>query len=265
MRFDVVVAGAGPVGLMLASELGLRGVSVLVVERLAEPDLTIKAGAINVPSYEALVRRGLRDTLERSQERMLEKMAGMFGPSGTPDLAAMRERMRTIGGHFGGLFKLDPTRVDPADPDLIGIDNGTITGVAQQEIERILIERAEELGVEIVRGRSVVHFEQSDVDVAVRLDDGATVSGKWLLGCDGGRSTVRKLAGFDFPGTEPTITGHQAMVDMPDADKLPKGWNRTPVGMLVHGPMAGRILLVQFDGPPPDRDAPVTQEELRAS
>lgn len=94
---------------------------------------------------------------------------------------------------------------------------------------------------------------------------GESVHAHWLVGCDGGRSTVRKLAGFAFPGTDPQITGHQALVEMTGSEALRPGWNPTDTGMYVHGPMPGRILTVEFDGPPADREAEVTARELQAS
>src|SRR5689334_8998173 len=92
MTYDVVVAGAGPVGLLVASELALRGVRVLVVERLTEPDLTIKAGSINVPTAEALDRRGLLPELRAVRAAMLERL----GFAGT--------RQPRLAGHFGGIW-----------------------------------------------------------------------------------------------------------------------------------------------------------------
>jgi hypothetical protein len=86
-----------------------------------------------------------------------------------------------------------------------------------------------------------------------------------MVGCDGGRSTVRKLAGFRFPGTPAEITAYSAMVQIDDAGKLVPGWNRTPAGTYVYGPGPNRVLVVQFKGPPVDRDAPVTPEELQTS
>ncbi len=105
----------------------------------------------------------------------------------------------------------------------------------------------------------------ADADGVTVDVDGTSIRAGWLIGCDGGRSTVRTLAGFAFPGTDPTITGHQAIVDIVDPEQLPSGWNRTPKGMLVHGPVPGRILTVEYDGVPLDRDAPITLEELQAS
>jgi hypothetical protein len=108
-------------------------------------------------------------------------------------------------------------------------------------------------------------FVDDGAGVTVELADGSRIRTDWLVGCDGGRGIVRTLAEFDFPGTEPTITGHQAIVDIEGADKLPLGWNRMLKGMLVYGPVPGRILTVENDGPPIDRDAPITVEELETS
>src|SRR3954452_21286611 len=99
MSYDVVVAGAGPVGLMVAGELALYGVRVLVVERLAEPDMTIKAGSITVPTVEALQWRGMLPQLEAAQERSMAKLREFLraqaGPGATPPRFA---------GHFAGIM-----------------------------------------------------------------------------------------------------------------------------------------------------------------
>ncbi|TDQ04585.1 FAD-dependent oxidoreductase [Labedaea rhizosphaerae] len=257
--YDVVVAGAGPVGLMLACELRLRGVSTLVLDPLAERSDTIKAGAINVPTAEAFYRRGLLAPLSTA---VMERTAELL-----PEVRKMFERggMKKIGGHFAGLFKLDPTRLDPADPDVVASDKATaIVAVAQQQIEELLEKHALELGVELRRGCALTSFTARADGVTVHTGQG-DVEAAWLVGCDGGRSTVRKTAGFDFPGTAPTITGHQAIVDIDGAELLGVGWQRVPDGMYVHGPIKGRILTVEFDGPPADRDDPVTAQELENS
>lgn len=261
MAYDVVVAGAGPVGLMLACELRLRGVNTLVLERLTEPSETIKAGSINVPTAEALYRRGLLPALEEVQRAGFAKMAEFMKSLGaeTPSGAAPPKR---FGGHFAGLWKLDPERLDPEDPDVVDSPALGVMLVPQQELERVLGERAAELGVEVRRGcevRGVTAYEDH-VEVAV---GGEPVTASYVVGCDGGRSTVRKAAGFDFPGTDPTITGHQAICTLADGEKLRPGWNRTPYGLVVHGPVPGRVLCVDFSGAPAERDTPVTVEELR--
>lgn len=280
--YDVVVAGGGPVGLMLACELRLAGTSVLVIERLTEVDQTVKAGSINTPSVEAFYRRGLLPALEDIHAQAMEKFAQFTRqrrPGGPPtngevptngkapaDSAAPARTPLRIAGHFAGIM-LSLDRFDPADdPDFA--DRGPVDKAAlvpQAALEHVLGERAAELGVELRRGVELTGFDTDEHGVTVHTDGGAPIRTGWLVGCDGGRSTVRRLAGFDFPGTAPEITGHQAMVEMTGSEALNTGWNRTTVGTYVHGPVPGRILTVEFDGPPADRQSPVTAEELQAS
>ncbi|MFF0969299.1 FAD-dependent monooxygenase [Streptomyces sp. NPDC003703] len=285
--YDVVVAGAGPVGLFLACELRLGGARVLVAERLAEVDETIKAGAINTPSAVALYRRGLLPEVtrvwEQSAARILafmranapqgQEQEGQEGQEGQGGEAGPQDRMPPkFAGHFAGIM-LDAALFDESDPAYadLGPAADAGLGVPQAELERILAARAAESGVEVRRGVALTGFrDHGDDGVTVELApvDGSAprrVSAGWLVGCDGGRSTVRKLAGFDFPGTDPEITGYQAIADLTGAEKLGKGWNTTEVGTYVHGPFPGRVLTVEFDGPPADRSAPVTPEELQAS
>lgn len=251
--FDVVVAGAGPVGLMLACELRLAGVHVLVVDRLTEPDPTIKAGSINIPTAQAFDRRGLLPHLTERHRALMARLA--------PANPAPAGRDRPVG-HFAGIWinQADVDDADPAFAELGPVQEATI--VPQQGIEEILTARATELDIPIRRGTAVTGFTDDSDSVTVWLDDTA-VRASWLVGCDGGRSTVRKLAGFDFPGVDPLITGHQAIVEMRGAEALQRGWSCTDTGIYVYGPMPGRILTVQFDGPPADRTTPVTAAELQ--
>ncbi|MGW2615238.1 FAD-dependent monooxygenase [Streptomyces sp. NPDC001500] len=310
-KYDVLVAGAGPVGLMLACELALGGARTLVVERLTEVDETVKAGAINVPTAVALYRRGLLPALTRVQEAAMQRFAefrriqagatgaqagaGVAGRAGTaagaafgaaataavpaPGAPAAATATATaaaapaprvvppprFAGHFAGIM-LHADRLDESDPAFTGL--GPVDGIGlipQAALERLLGERARELGVEVRRGVELTGFDADDDGVTVRLTPGREVRAGWLVGCDGGRSTVRKLAGFDFPGTPPEITGYQALADLTGAEELPSGWQTTDVGTYAHGPMPGRILTVEFDGPPAARDTPVTAAELQAS
>jgi 2-polyprenyl-6-methoxyphenol hydroxylase-like FAD-dependent oxidoreductase len=267
MTFDVVVAGGGPVGLTLAAELRLGGVSVLVVERRTEIDRTIKAGSIALPAAQALARRGLADALGEVQRGILQAMLAKPGetPPGERELTEIRRRGRRIGGHFSGLFKLDPSRVDPADPDFRLHEDAVHSLIPQRQLEEILGEFAASVGVEVRRGQEVRGFDQDGEGVTVTLADGSELRAAYLVGCDGGRSAVRKLAGFDFPGTDGEITGRQAMVELDDGDELPIGWNRVPGGMLVAGPGPNRVLTVEFGGRPADRGGEVTAEEIQGS
>ncbi|GAA3787986.1 FAD-dependent monooxygenase [Streptomyces coacervatus] len=266
--YDVVVAGAGPVGLLLGCELRLGGAQVLVVERLAEVDETIKAGSINLPSAEALYRRGLLPALAAVQEEAMRAFRKFRRAQGEDEDAPPPPR---FAGHFAGIW-LHGELLDETDPEFAGSGPAERVGfVPQATLERILARRAEELGVEVRRRVELTGFEADEEQVVVQLtrtDDLSvteTVGAGWLVGCDGGRSVVRKLAGFDFPGTDPEITGYQALVEMTGAEGLKSGWNTTDVGTYVHGPMPGRILTVEFDGPPADRQSPITARELEGS
>ncbi|MEV5647980.1 FAD-dependent monooxygenase [Nocardia sp. NPDC052254] len=256
--FDVVVAGAGPVGLMLACELRLAGVDVLVVERLPELDRTIKAGAINVPTAQAFDRRGLLPELLARQQVAIEAIRAFAGPSTIP---ADRP---PIAGHFAGIM-LPFDVIDGDDPDFAGVGPAALTMlVNQQGIEEILGARAAELGVVVRRGLELTGLTDDGKGVTVHCG-AESMRAAWLVGCDGGRSVVRKLAGFDFPGIDPEITGRQAVVEMSDTEGLQLGWNDTDNGIYVYGPTPGRFLTVELDGPPAERDAPVTAAELEAS
>ncbi|MFJ4653557.1 FAD-dependent monooxygenase [Nocardia sp. NPDC088792] len=263
---DVVIAGAGPVGLMLAGELRLAGVDVIVLERLAEPDLTIKAGSINVPTAQALGRRGLSPELAAAQEEGRRQMAKFFAGAAPRSGAAAptMPKRQGVGAHFAGIM-LWADNLDPEEPAFADLGPAADNRVlSQQDIEAILARWVGELGVPVRRGVEVRGF--TDDGVGVTIDTGAgAIRASWLVGCDGGRSTVRKLAGFDFPGLGPEITGHQAVVEMTGHENVPVGWHDTPTGVYVLGPMPGRFLTVEFDGPPADRDTPITAIELENS
>ncbi|MBH1936741.1 FAD-dependent oxidoreductase [Streptomyces sp. AV19] len=260
---DVVVAGAGPTGLTLACELALAGVKVLVLERRTGVDATIKAGAINSPSAEAYYRRGLLPALAEIQREALGRF-GSFAARARETGAGDPRPAPRFAGHFAAL-PLDGRLLDASDPEFGDPGPAAAVGLVPQErLERLLEARASELGAEIRRGVEIEGFDADEDGVTVRTGAGPVRTG-WLVGCDGGRSTVRKAAGFDFPGTDPEITGRQALVEMEGAEALGAGWRTTETGHYVHGPMPGRILTVEFDGPPADRESPVTAEELEDS
>ncbi|MFG2873613.1 FAD-dependent monooxygenase [Streptomyces sp. NPDC048337] len=208
---DVVVAGGGPVGLMLACELRLGGARVVVLERRTDVDRTIKAGSINTPTAEAFHRRGLLPALAEVQQRAVERFQAFMRdrPGGTPDGQPPRTPPR-FAGHFAGIM-LTGALLDEADPDFAQAGPaGEVGLVPQQEVERLLGERAARLGVELRRGVELTGFDAEDDGVEIRTapvggGPDRTIRAGWLVGCDGGRSTVRKLAGFAFPGTDPQI------------------------------------------------------------
>jgi 2-polyprenyl-6-methoxyphenol hydroxylase-like FAD-dependent oxidoreductase len=251
---DVTVVGAGPVGLVLAAELALAGASVQVLERRPEPDEAMKAQSINMPTAEALDRRGLLPAAEQVQREVLERQGSFSRKVGDTRFT----------GHFAGMV-LEADLVDWSDPDLAA--HTAAAGarmVPQPELVALLAEHVARLGVPVRRGVEVTALEDTGDGVLVGTTAGPMRTG-WLTGCDGGHSAVRRLAGIDFPGTDPELTGYQAVVDIADPEKLENGWAWSSQGVYRCGPQPGRVTTVEFDNPPADRSAPVTLEELQAS
>src|SRR5689334_20922835 len=166
--FDVIIAGCGPTGAMLAAELRLHDVRVLVLERETEPASFVRIVGLHIRSIEIMAMRGLL-------ERILE-----------------RGRRRPAGGFFAAIDKPVPEGLDSAHAYLLGIP--------QPVIVHLLEERAIELGAQVRRGCTVTDFEQEDDYVTVELADGEQLRSRYLVGCDGSRSAVRKLLGVGFPG-----------------------------------------------------------------
>jgi 2-polyprenyl-6-methoxyphenol hydroxylase-like FAD-dependent oxidoreductase len=177
----VVIAGGGPTGLMLAGELALAGVDVAIVERRASQDLPgSRAGGLHSRTIEVLDQRGIADRfLTEGQTAQVAAFAG------TPlDISDFPTR------HNYGL------------------------GLWQNHIERILADWIGELAVQFYRGRDVTGFAQDDTGVDVELSDGQSLRADYLVGCDGGRSLVRKAAGIEFPGWDPTTSSLIAEVEL---------------------------------------------------
>jgi 2-polyprenyl-6-methoxyphenol hydroxylase-like FAD-dependent oxidoreductase len=186
-KHAVLIAGAGPTGLMLAGELALAGVDVAIVERRATQELAgSRAGGLHSRTIEVLDQRGIADRF--LAEGQIAQVAGFAGV--TFDISGF------------------PTR------------HGYGLGLWQNHIERILAGRIGELHVPIHRGREVTGFVQDNTGVDVALSDGQSLRAEYLVGCDGGRSLVRKMAGIDFPGWDPTTSALIAEVEMTDEPEL---------------------------------------------
>ncbi len=171
--FDVIIAGCGPTGAMLAAELRLHDVRVLVLEKETEPTSFVRIVGLHIRSIELMAMRGL-----------LDRILG-------------HGRQRPAGGFFAAIGKPAPSGLDSAHAYLLGIP--------QPVIERLLEEQATELGAHVRRGATVTGFAQDDDGVTVELAGGEQLRARYLVGCDGARSTVRKLLGVGFPG-EPART-----------------------------------------------------------
>jgi 2-polyprenyl-6-methoxyphenol hydroxylase-like FAD-dependent oxidoreductase len=258
---DVVVIGAGPVGLMLACELRLGGASVVVLDRRTDIDPTVKSQVLNTASMISLQRRGLLPDLLRIEELNVADLARM-AEQRSPGTATAKAPPRT--GHFAAIM-LSRDLLDESDPDLAGHALPELFGlVRQQQLEALLAQRASGLGADIRRGVEMRDFHAGPDAVRVTTSQ-AAVTGRWLVGCDGGRSMVRSGLCIEFPGTSPQITAYQAILEMDGTEALTFGWHATDTGVYAYGPNPGRILVVEFDGSPADRDAPVTVAEVQAA
>jgi 2-polyprenyl-6-methoxyphenol hydroxylase-like FAD-dependent oxidoreductase len=256
-RVDVVVAGAGPVGLLMAIELKLAGARPVVLERSAEPSRTLKAESLGTLAGEALARRGMANAIAAEEARSQQAVADFMREAG----AVPTDHGSKFDGHFGGLFLI--RRNAQREPDR------RPRAVRQDGLEAMLTARAQALGIEIRRQHEITGFEQDADGVTVHWTapaDGGDLRCSYLVGCDGGRSLIRKMAGFGFPGHDPTLTGWKATAEVDRPERLlPLGWQRTPTGLFASGPFPGRLLIIEFAGPPANRAAPVTREEIEAA
>ncbi|HEY7482304.1 MAG TPA: FAD-dependent monooxygenase [Gemmatimonadales bacterium] len=196
----VVIAGGGPTGLMLAGELALARIDVAIVERRASQDLPgSRAGGLHARTIEVFDQRGI-------SERFLAE-----------------GKKAQVAGFAATTFDISdfPTRHP------YGL------GLWQNHIERILAGWVGELPVTFYRGREVTGFAQDDSGVDIALSDGQRLRAEYLVGCDGGRSLIRKAAGIDFPGWDPTTSALLAEVEM--TEEPPLGIRRTASGMHALG------------------------------
>ena len=259
MVYDVIIAGAGPVGLFLASELRLAKLSVLVLEQAQDPHSPLKRLPFGLrglwgPSIEAFYRRGLLEQIT-SQRRDIGAGQPMPGPmaDGSP--------RRGPAGHFAGI-QFDYGNIDSSRwPYRLSGPADTHLGTEMEHIERVLAVHALSLGVEIRRGHSVDGLEISNDAVTVRAGE-QRIAARWLVGCDGGRSTVRKQGGFEFVGTDPEFTGYSVEVELADPSSLPMGRHHTPLGMYTQS-QPGMIAFVNFDGGAFHRSQPLTREHVQ--
>ena len=234
--FDVIVAGAGPTGVWLATELRLQGVEPLVLDRDPAPTKVVRGLGMHARTIEMLDQRGV---------------VGPFLEIGT---------RYPVGGFFAGISKPAPERLGTTHPYTLGIP--------QPDSERLLTAHATSVGVEIRRDCEVVGLQQDDDGVTVELADGTELRARYVVGCDGGRSTVRKLLGIGFPGepsTNETILGEVELTIPHDeleaiqteVRKTQKRFGAMPIGDGVYRVGAPAEAVAE------DRNVPPTLEELK--
>jgi len=227
----VVIAGCGPTGMMLAAELALAKVDVAIVERRPNQDLAgSRAGGLHSRTIEVLDQRGVA-------ERFL----------------AQGKVMQVTG------FALIPL-------DISDFPTRHNYGLAlfQARIERILADWIQELAVPIYRSREVTAFEQDDAGVTVALSDAGSLRAKYLVGCDGGRSSIRKQAGIDFPGWDPSVSyliAEARMTEMPERNVRHGEKGINAIGAIDDGK---RVRVVLIEDEVKQGDDP-TVDELRAA
>lgn len=231
---DVIIVGAGPTGLMLAGELGLHGISVIMLDRLAEPIKESRALGFSARTIEEFDQRGLLTRL------------------GQVDTIPV--------GHFGGI---------PLDYRVIDGGSYGARGVPQARTEGMLAGRAAETGARIRRSAEVTGLEQDDDGVTVHVSgagDGGSgpLRARYAVGCDGARSVVRRAAGIGFPGTEPTV--ELRFADVAGVQLRPRfSGERVPGGMVMVLPLGpDRCRLVYYDRGEPLRRSPdpITFDEV---
>jgi len=254
MDADAIIVGAGPTGLMLAGELRLAGARPLVLERRPQPGDASKANGLSGQILQLLHCRGL---LERFR-----------AASTDPDPAP--------GFPFGGV-DLDLTHL--ADPPLRALQ------IPQPRLERVLDERARELGADIRRGHEVVGVTQDDATVTADVhgpDGSYRVTARYLVGCDGGRSRIRDMAGIPFPGITYPEVNRLAQVTMPDSvtrldngdldvpglGRIRAGFTRTDRGVFAFGSLTREVLMLfttEDESTEYDDDEPMTLTEFQGS
>lgn len=255
--YDVIIVGAGPVGIFLACELRLAGVSVLILERAEDPHSALKQlpfgmRGLSAPTVEAFYRRGMLN--EISAPLSAEK-------DGAGATVHWMQQQRRPGGHFAGIQFFND-KVDARKwPFRLEGPAGANLATTIERVESVLSARAAALGIDILRRHGVEGFDQAEDGVTVAAA-GSVFRGRWLVGCDGGRSIVRKLGSFKFTGTDPEFTGYSVLVEMEDPDQLSTGRRYTPTGMYSFQ-KPGTIAMVDFDGGAFHRTQSITLDHIQ--
>ncbi|MGW6282795.1 FAD-dependent monooxygenase [Kribbella sp. NPDC055071] len=254
---DVVVVGGGPTGLLLAGELKLAGIEPLVLEATTASERrarSIHLRGMNVRSLQTLALRGLDDDIFAAQREMFELIAAKGGEGAAARVDSLMKLLEE--GRSRGHFGLMPLLGDPSDQRWAMLQ--------PHQMDRVLTEWITSLGVVVRDGTAVVDVVDEGTAVVATLADGSSVRGRYLVGCDGGRSVVRTAVGIEFAGTDATMTGRVASVAVADPSAL-RSSPRAPGGLLEVSMLPGEIATIEFAGGPDDRHAPLTAAEMQAS
>jgi 3-(3-hydroxy-phenyl)propionate hydroxylase len=218
----VLVAGGGPTGLMLAGELALAGVDVAVVERRPGQELDgPRSRGMHARTLEVLDQRGIADRF-------------------------ISEGQTAQVGGFAGV-RLDISKLPTSHPYGLAL--------MQADFERILARWVAERGVPFLRGREVTGFVQNAAGVDLTLADGASLRARYLVGCDGGRSVIRKAAGIDFPGWDPSVSSLIAEAEVTEQPEYGIRYDERgtqAIGPLADGAGIGVVVTARYAGPSPE-------------
>ncbi|MFF8608950.1 FAD-dependent monooxygenase [Streptomyces sp. NPDC015346] len=237
---ETVVVGGGPVGMLLAAELAGYGVDVLVLEAAAATSEVPKAGTLHARPVQSLARRGYLDA-----------------PRAVPEAVG---QWATAPFHFGGMPMLT-LRAPATEPEVL-LKRG------QAELEREFEARARERGARVLRGHTVTGVREGPdtVEVVAEGPDGTrTFTGRYLVGADGARSTVRRCLGFASDEEPATVSALMGLVRQAGPDPLPEGWHRTERGWVVTRAFGGgrsRVITLDCTAAHHGRDSAPTVEEL---
>jgi 2-polyprenyl-6-methoxyphenol hydroxylase-like FAD-dependent oxidoreductase len=236
-RYEVVVVGAGPVGLWLAAELRLAGVSTVVLERTETRSDYTRGLTVHARTVEALAMRGLADV-------------------------PLEQGVRLPSWHFGMLTTpIDLTGLDSPYPFVLAYP--------QPFLEALLERRVLDLGATVLREHTVTGLTQDDDSVRVHVHGPGgdrTLDAAFVVGCDGAGSTVRKAAGIEFPGTDSTLFSYLGDVSLAEPPAQGSVAQASPEGTLIVGRLpGGRFRVAGFDPNDQRRDTAMTYERLRAS